>query len=83
MSNWYYYTQAGERIGPITVATLKLLAKQGNITPETVIENNDGKAALAGKVRGLFPERVSLRTCPEITFTTVHLCWFNDTVPLD
>lgn len=56
MSNWFYYNQSGERIGPVTTATLKLLCQQGVVTSETVIENTGGRTIVAGKVRGLeFP----------------------------
>lgn len=55
--NWYYYDQNGEKIGPISSADLKALAAQGIITPETKVENQNGRSALAGKVNGLtFPD---------------------------
>ena len=57
MANWYYYNSNGEKIGPISVTTLKELAQQGTITRKTKIENHVGRAALAGQVNGLtFPE---------------------------
>ena len=57
MANWYYYNSNGEKIGPISVTTLKELSQQGIITRETKIENHVGRAALAGQVNGLtFPE---------------------------
>lgn len=56
MANWFYYSTNGEKIGPITPTALKSLAMQGLITPETVIENGNGRSTVAGKVNGLtFP----------------------------
>ena len=57
MAQWYYYNKNGEKVGPISVATLKALVGQGLITRETVIENHAGRSSVAGKVNGLiFPE---------------------------
>lgn len=57
MANWFYFNPSGEKIGPITSTALKNLAKQGLITPETVIENGNGRSSIAGNVNGLtFPE---------------------------
>jgi len=56
MSTWYYYNESGEKI-EVTGGQLKGLAKAGLITPETIVETEDGKKARAGKVKGLtFPE---------------------------
>jgi hypothetical protein len=52
MANWHYYNEKGEKI-TVTGGQLKGLAKAGMITPETVIETEDGKTAPAGKVKGL------------------------------
>jgi len=55
MATWYYYNEQGDKIA-VTGGQLKGLAKAGQITPETVIETEDGKKARAGKVKGLtFP----------------------------
>lgn len=57
MANWYYINSSGEKVGPITPTALKTLAQQGLITPETIIENGNGRSIVAGKVNGLsFPE---------------------------
>jgi hypothetical protein len=52
MSTWYYYNEQGEKI-EVTGGQLKGLAKAGLITPETVVETEDGKTAPARKVKGL------------------------------
>jgi len=53
MSTWYYYDTDGQKQGPVTGGQLKGLAKAGQITPETVVETEEGKTALARKVKGL------------------------------
>ena len=62
MSTWFYYNEIGEKIC-VTGGQLKGLAKTGKITPETLVENSEGKSALAGKVKGLtFAEMSPLET---------------------
>ena len=69
MTNWHYYNQNGEKIGPISVSALKELTRQGLITRETIIENQDGRSSAAGKVNGLtFPETIPVP--PPIIQTT-------------
>ena len=53
MANWYYYDANGYKMGPVTGGQLKGLAKTGRITPETVIETEEGKKSVARKVSGL------------------------------
>ncbi|MDR1960416.1 MAG: DUF805 domain-containing protein [Planctomycetaceae bacterium] len=54
---WYYYDDDGEKQGPISPAQLKALAANGMITPETMLESEDGRTGKAGKLNGLsFPE---------------------------
>jgi len=53
MAKWHYYDSNGQKQGPFSSGQLKWLAKNGKITPETTIENEDGKTAPAGKVQGL------------------------------
>ena len=48
MAKWYYYNDNGERTGPFRGRELKQLALQGTITPETLIENDEGTSLLAG-----------------------------------
>ena len=50
---WYYYNDNNERTGPIRSRELKDLAQQGIITPETKVEDSEGRTALAKKVTGL------------------------------
>jgi len=53
MKDWYYYNKNGEKVGPISTADMKLLAEQGSVVPETLIENSNGRSTLAGQVKGL------------------------------
>ena len=69
MANWFYYDSDGQKKGPLTTGQVKELARSGTITPETKIENEAGKSAVAGKIKGLeFPppeeERPSLLAMP-------------------
>jgi len=52
MAKWHYYNENGEKIS-VTGGQLKWLAKNGKITPGTMVETADGKAAPARKVKGL------------------------------
>ena len=52
-TTWFYYDSEGQKQGPVSGGRLKGLAKTGLITPETVVETEDGKTALAKKVKGL------------------------------
>ncbi|MDR1290884.1 MAG: GYF domain-containing protein [Planctomycetaceae bacterium] len=55
MTNYYYYDNIGQKHGPIDFAQLKMLALQGVITPETIVENENGKIQNANEVNGLQP----------------------------
>lgn len=56
MAFWYYYNENGEKLGPVTDNVLKALAQQGQITQNTVLENQQGRMTEAGKIAGLpFP----------------------------
>ena len=60
MAKWHYYDDDGNRI-TVTGKELKELAKDGLITPDTIVENEEGKSAPAGKVKGLvFAEILSI-----------------------
>ena len=52
MSKWFYYNESGDKT-EVTGGQLKWLAKNGKITPETMVETEGGKTALAKKVKGL------------------------------
>jgi len=52
MANWFYYNERGEKVA-VSGGRLKGLAKAGLITPETIVETEDGKTAPARKVKGL------------------------------
>ena len=51
---WYWYDENGTKHGTVTGGQLKGLARQGIITPETIVETEGGKQAKAKKVSGLF-----------------------------
>ena len=53
MATWYYYNANNEKIGPLKGRELKQLAQQGTITPETKIEDSEGRTAVAKNVTGL------------------------------
>lgn len=53
MSIWHYYTSTNEKQGPFSSAELKQLALNGVVTPETIVETDSGKRAVAQKVKGL------------------------------
>lgn len=60
MANWWYYNRQGEKVGPISVSALKSLAQQGLISRDTLLENANKRAVVAGEVNGLsFSEPVT------------------------
>ena len=62
MSKWYYTNERGERVS-VTGAQLKGLATAGLITPETIVETEEGKSAPARRIKGLtFGELVPPKT---------------------
>lgn len=68
MTTWYYYDGNGDKI-EVTGGQLKGLAKAGLITPDTIVETEDGKKARAGKVNGLAfvtPETIPSEPSPFI-----------------
>jgi len=52
MATWHYYNEKGEKI-TVTGGQIKGLAKAGLITPDTIVETEEGKSAPARKVQGL------------------------------
>ena len=58
MANWHYYNETGEKIGPVQRRDIKRLAELGTITPETMIEDENGRSAPAKKLKSLtFPAK--------------------------
>ncbi len=53
MPNYFYIDANGQKQGPIDDQQLQMLAAQGMITPETVLETDTGHKGLAGQVLGL------------------------------
>jgi len=53
MAIWYYYGHDGQKHGPYSGGQLRQLVRDGKITPETVVETEDGKSAPAKGVKGL------------------------------
>jgi hypothetical protein len=76
MSKWFYYNEQGEKI-ELTGGQLKGLAKTGMITPDTMVETEEGKTAPARKVKGLtFIAAVQSETSPSAeseTYDSVSL----------
>ena len=62
MPNWFVYDKNGVKRGPISSAQLKKLADTQKISRETIIENEAGRQAKAGKVKGLFTTSAPLET---------------------
>jgi len=70
MSNWFYYNEKGEKIA-VTGGQLKGLAKAGLITPDTIVETEEGKQAPARRVKGLtFSETV--QSIPTLVKTPIE-----------
>jgi hypothetical protein len=44
MAKWFYYNESNEKI-EVTGGQLKGLAKAGMITPDTIVETEEGKTA--------------------------------------
>jgi hypothetical protein len=53
MAKWYYFDKNGEKIGAVRGRELKELARQGIVTPETLVEDENGRTVLARKIQGL------------------------------
>lgn len=53
VNSFYYYTDAGDKTGPVNANQLRTLAKTGKIHSETKIETMEGKKCPARKVQGL------------------------------
>ena len=76
MANFYYYSQDGAKIGVSGVEELKQRVKMGMIMPDTIIENEEGRQALAGKVKGLvFAESVQSNPLPQVLPTEEKIAY--------
>jgi hypothetical protein len=51
--DWFFYDTNGKKHGAYSVAVIKALAESGVITPDTIIENANGRSAKAGTMKGL------------------------------
>ena len=51
MAKWFYYNGTGAKI-EVTGGQLKCLAKAGKITPETIVETDDGEKSTGTKGKG-------------------------------
>ena len=59
MADWFYYGNNGKKVGPISGGELLQLAKQGTITPETLVEDPGGRVHSAVNVKGMkFLEKI-------------------------
>ena len=70
MSNWFYYDNNGQKQGPVTGGQIKELAKAGTISPDTIIETEEGKSAPARKVKGL---TFSQKTTCSVSLPSQHV----------
>ena len=65
MAKWHYYSTTDERIGPIRTRDLVAFAQNGTITPNTRIEDPNGRIGHAKNVTGLhFPETTNFAENP-------------------
>ena len=53
MAKWHYYNENGEKIGPIRGRDLTRLVREGTVTQNTRVEDENGRVALAKNVTGL------------------------------
>jgi len=53
MSNFFYFDQNNQKLGPVTEEQLKELATQGAITPQTPMETDTGHKGVAGQIPGM------------------------------
>jgi len=70
MPNFYYTDTNGQRQRLVNEEKLKLLATLGIITPDTLLEIDDGRKGKAGQIEGLFDAVAAPQ--PELSNTTVY-----------
>jgi len=71
MPNFYYIDASGQKQGSFTPQQLKVLAMQGVINPQTLMESDTGHQGQAGQIPGLFavPQPPPKPVIDENTFT--------------
>ena len=72
MPNWFVYDKNGVKRGPISSAQLKKLADAQKISRETIIENEAGRQAKAGRIKGLFAVSVINPQSPPVNMTATE-----------
>lgn len=56
MAQWYYFSETGEKVGPMSDNAFKNLVQNGTIKRTTIIANQYGRTVQAGNIPGLpFP----------------------------
>ena len=56
MAQWYYFSETGEKVGPMSDNAFKSLVQNGTIKRTTIIANQFGRTVQAGNIPGLpFP----------------------------
>jgi hypothetical protein len=56
MTNWFYYDNLGVKQGPMSDDAIKSLIARGIITPQTIIETEDGNSELVDQMKKLIPQ---------------------------
>ena len=57
MANWYYFSDNGRKIGPLSDRTFRNLIQEGKIRRDTIVANEFGRTVQAGSILGLpFPQ---------------------------
>ncbi|GHT45517.1 hypothetical protein FACS189454_05150 [Planctomycetales bacterium] len=75
MPNFFYFDNNGTKQGPYDGVQLTALAKNGNVTPDTLVENEAGKQTKAKNITGLFPHPVPPPTS-EVDFLDIGFTRF-------
>jgi hypothetical protein len=67
MANWFVYDKSGVKNGPFSSVQLKGLVDSHKITPETILETEDGRRGKAGQMKGLFSAEKASPTGPTVS----------------
>jgi hypothetical protein len=57
MTNWFYYDNLGIKQGPMSDDAIKSLIARGVITPQTIIDTEDGNNELVDRIKKLIPRQ--------------------------